>query len=263
MLLDSKLQNLKSIVKASESAVIAFSGGVDSSLVCAVSHEVLGSRVVAVTAVSQTYPPGELETARSIAKKIGIKLIVIRTDELKNPNFVKNPSERCYYCKRELLQRLEEIREKLEFKHIFDGTNRDDRSDIRPGLRAVKEFGVISPLADAELTKADVRKLASRFGLPNAEKPANPCLASRIPFGQGITREKLKRISQGEMFIRSLGLSVVRVRDHGTVARVEVGKDELAHAKELEGRIKSALIKLGYGRVEIDKRGYQSGGANL
>ncbi len=263
MSLDSKLKRLKTKVKGSESAVIAFSGGVDSSLVCMVSHEVLGDRAVAATATSQTYPPGELAAAKAIAKKIGIELIVIKTDELKNPNFSKNPSVRCYYCKRELLQRLERIRKRLRFKHIFDGTNRDDRSDFRPGLRAVEEFNVVSPLAEAGLTKAEVRKLAFKYGLPNADKPANPCLASRIPFGQKITLKKLKRIALAEAFIRSLGFRVVRVRDYGTAARIEVGGDELSRAKELEDKIFSALKKIGYAKIELDERGYQSGGANI
>lgn len=260
---DAKLRKLKSVVKACESAVIAFSGGVDSSVVCAVSKEVLGDHVVAVTAVSQTYPPGELENAKSMARAIGIKLYVIKTDELKNPDFYKNPKERCYYCKRELLKRLDEIRFKLGFKNIFDGTNRGDLSDFRPGLRALREFGVISPLAEAGLTKKEVRKLAARYGLPNAEKPANPCLASRIPFGQEITAEKLKRIAGGEKILRSLGFRVVRVRDHGTLARIEVGKEELPRAIVLEKRIISALKKLSYKSVEIDRRGYRTGGANL
>ncbi|MEM3420930.1 MAG: ATP-dependent sacrificial sulfur transferase LarE [Candidatus Hadarchaeum sp.] len=263
MSIENKEQRLKSCIKACESAVIAFSGGVDSSLVCAVSHEVLGDRAVAITAISPTYPPGELESARSVAKWIGIRLLVIKTNELKNPEFCRNPPERCYHCKRELLERLEKIRKKLGFKHIFDGTNRDDHRDYRPGLRALREFGVISPLAEAGLTKNEVRKLALRYGLPNAEKPASPCLASRIPFGQEITAEKLKRIARGEEFLRSLGFRVVRVRDHGNWARVEVGKEELDRAKELEERIISALKAMGYPTVAIDRGGYRMGGANL
>ena len=243
--------------------MIAFSGGVDSSLVCAVSHEVLGEKALAVTAVSQTYPPGELEIAREIAKGIGIKHIVITTYELNDPNFTSNPRERCYYCKRELLRQLDEIRRKLAFKHIFDGTNAEDYLDFRPGLRAIKEFGVVSPLAEARLMKVEVRKIASKYGLPNSGKPANPCLASRIPFGQRITPEKLERIARGEEFIHSLGFVVVRVRDHENMARVEVGKKELDRAKKLENKIALALKELGYDSAMIDPRGYQIGGANI
>ena len=158
--------------------MIAFSGGVDSSLVCAVSHEILGDRAIAVTVVSQTYPPRELGVAQAVAKRIGIKHLVITTDELNNPDFLANTAERCYYCKGELLRKLDGIRRELGFRHIFDGTNLDNRSDFRPGLRAVREFEVRSPLAEAGLTKEEVRELASRCGLPNADKPASPCIAN-------------------------------------------------------------------------------------
>jgi len=263
MSLDEKLQHLKSIIRGCESAVIAFSGGVDSSLVCAVAHEVLGERAVAVTAISQTYPPGEVEWAKKAAEHTGIKHITIITNELENPNFAANPPERCYYCKGELLRRLDGVRRELGFEKIFDGTNFDDFSDYRPGIRALREFGVVSPLAEAGLTKEEVRELSVNYGLPNADKPANPCLASRVPFGQEISPKKLERIARGEEFIRSLGFSVVRVRDHGELARVEVGKEELPRARELENEIVEALKGFGYEFVEVDPRGYRAGGANL
>jgi uncharacterized protein len=263
MTLAAKLQRLKSKIWDCESAVIAFSGGVDSSLLCAVAHEVLGDRAVAVTATSQTYPPGELVLARAIAKKIGIRLLVIKTAELRDPKFYKNPIERCYHCKRELLQRLDGVRGELGFRCLLDGTNFEDRSDFRPGLRAVKELGVVSPLAEAGLRKAEVRKLAAGYGLPNADKPANPCLASRIPFGERITKGKLRRIASSEAFVLSLGFRVVRVRDLGDSARVEVGRDELPKARELEPRIAAGLRKRGYKSAEVDEKGYRSGGANL
>jgi len=261
-MIDEKLSRMKSAIGECGSAVIAFSGGVDSSLVCAVAHEVLGGNVVAVTAVSLTYPPGEIEIARKVAEQIGIKHIIITTNELKDKNFTKNPAERCYYCKSELLRKLDGVRKKLRFEKIFDGTNLDDFLDIRPGLRAVKEFEVLSPLALAGMTKDDVRELAARLDLPNADKPANPCLASRVPFGQKITQRKLQRIAKSEEFLQSLGFRVVRVRDHGDLAKVEVGKDELKKARKLEDKICAALKKLGYARVEIDSRGYRMGGAN-
>jgi len=263
MSLDGKLQHLKSDIRGCESAVIAFSGGVDSSLVCAVAHEVLGEQAVAVTAISQTYPPGEVEWAKKAAEHIGIKYITIITNELDDPNFAANPPERCYYCKGELLRKLDGIRRELGFKKIFDGTNFDDFSDYRPGLRAIREFGVASPLAEAGLTKEEVRGLAVKYGLPNADKPANPCLASRVPFGQEISPQKLERIARGEELIRSLGFRVVRVRDHGELARVEVGKEELSRARELENEIVEALKRFGYESAEVDPRGYRTGGANL
>lgn len=258
-----KTQRLKSIILECGSAVIAFSGGVDSSVVCAVAREVLGDQVVAVTAVSSTYPPGELEVARAIAKQVGIKHRVITTDELRDPKFITNPTERCYYCKGELLRKLDEVRRELGFRCILDGTNHDDHSDFRPGIRALREFGARSPLAEAGLTKEEVRELATEYSLPTADKPANPCLASRIPFGQEITPEKLERIARGEEFLRSLGFRVVRVRDQGTCAKVEVGKEEVPRAQELEEKIVAALCGLGYSSVIIDPRGYRLGGANV
>jgi len=261
-MVDEKLSRMKSVIGECGSAVVAFSGGVDSSVVCAVAHEVLGNNVVAVTAVSPTYPSGEIEVAKKVAKRIGIKHKIITTHELKDKDFTKNPAERCYYCKGELLRKLDAVRKKLKFENIFDGTNRDDFLDFRPGLRAVKEFNVSSPLALVGMTKEDVRKLAARLGLPNADKPANPCLASRIPFGQKITLRKLRRISKSEEFMRSLGFCIVRVRDHGDLAKVEVGKNELKRARKLEGEICAALKKFGYARAELDSRGYRVGGAN-
>ncbi|MCK4405624.1 MAG: ATP-dependent sacrificial sulfur transferase LarE [Hadesarchaea archaeon] len=263
MSLDEKLQHLKSIIRGCESAVIAFSGGVDSSLVCAVAHEVLGERAVAGTAISQTYPPGEIEWAKKAAEHIGIKHITIITNELEDPNFAANPPERCYYCKGELLRKLDGVRRELGFEKIFDGTNFNDFSDYRPGLRALREFGVVSPLAEAGLTKEEVRELAVNYSLPNADKPANPCLASRVPFGQDISLQKLERIAKGEEFIRSLGFRVVRVRDHGELARVEVSKEELPRAQELENEIVEALKGFGYESAEVDPRGYRAGGANF
>ncbi len=262
MSLDEKIQRLKSAVKDCESAVVAFSGGVDSSLLCAVAREVLGDRAVAVTAVSPTYPPGEIDVAKEVAKKIGIEHLIITTNELDDPKFVSNPVERCYFCKSELLKKLDEVREELGFKKILDGTNYDDLSDFRPGRRAIEEFGVVSPLALAGLSKEEVRHLAADYGLPNSDKPANPCLASRIPFGSRITPERLERISKAEGFMRSLGFRVVRVRDHGDLAMVEVAKSEVGKALKLKNRIVENLKRLGYAFVTIDLEGYRSGSLN-
>lgn len=263
MSLDAKHQRLKAIIRDCGSAVIAFSGGVDSSLVCAVAKEILGNQAVGVTAVSKTYPPGELELAREIARRIGIKHFVIATDELQNPNFTTNPPERCYYCKSELFGKLDGIRRELGFKSILDGTNCDDFLDDRPGLRAAAEFEVMNPLALAGMGKDDVRLLAASYDLPNAEKPANPCLASRIPYGHEITAEKLDRIAKAEKFLRSLDFQVLRVRDHGDLARVEIGRDELFRAFELRGKIVKHLKGLGYKFVTLDLEGYRLGGSNV
>lgn len=263
MSFDEKLQHLRSVVKSCGSAVIAFSGGVDSSVVCAVAREVLGDKVVAVTAISPTYPQEELELARKIAEQIGMKQIIINTNELDDPNFVVNSPDRCYYCKSELLGKLDEIRRGMGFKCILDGTNCDDMLDHRPGLRAVAELGVINPLALAGMNKGDVRRAAAAYGLSNAEKPANPCLASRIPYGHEITAEKLDRIAKAEEFLRSLGFRVLRARDHGDLARVEIGKDELPRAFELREKIVEHLKGLGYRSVTLDLEGYRTGGANV
>jgi uncharacterized protein len=262
MHLAKKMDQLKSIIARCESAVIAFSGGVDSSLVCAVAYGILGERVIAVTAVSHTYPPGEIDVAKEVAKKIGIKHMIIQTDELDDSRFVANPIDRCYLCKGELLEKLEEIRKKLGFKNILDGTNNDDLADFRPGFRALKEFGVISPLALAGIGKKDVRQLAAEYDLPNFDKPANPCLASRIPFGCRITQEKLERIAKAEKFVQSLGFGVVRVRDHGDSASIEVAKSKLEKAFNLKNEMEKNLKELGYRFVTLDPNGYRSGSLN-
>lgn len=262
MSLAEKLERLKSTIAGCKSAVIAFSGGVDSSLACAVAHEVLGERAVAVTAVSPTYPPGEIDVAKEVANRIGIRHLIIETDELDDPKFVSNPIDRCYFCKGELLGKLDEIRKKLGFKKILDGTNHDDLSDFRPGSRALEEFGVMSPLALAGIGKEEVRQLAADYGLPNSDKPANPCLASRIPFGSRITPERLKRIAKAEGFLHSLGFRVVRVRDHGDLARVEVAKSELEKAFKLKDEVVKNLKQLGYTFVTLDLEGYRSGSLN-
>lgn len=260
--LEGKIERLESIIRQCQSAVIAFSGGVDSSVVCAAAHKVLGNMAVAVTAVSSTYQPEELEVARSVAERIGIRHLTIATDELEDENFASNPPDRCYYCKGELFGKLDGIRRELGFRHILDGTNHEDLSDYRPGLRAAGEFKVVSPLALAGMTKEDARRAALAYGLPNADKPANPCLVSRIPYGARISPEKLNRIAEAERFIRSLGFKVVRLRDHGDLARIEVGKDELELAFKLRAEIVEGIKKLGYKFVTLDLEGYRSGSLN-
>ena len=262
MSLVKKMERIKSIIAECESAVIALSGGVDSSLVCAVAHEVLSERVVAVTAVSHTYPPGEIDVAKEVAKRIGIKHMMIETGELDDPKFVANPINRCYLCKVELLGKLDDVRKKFGFKKILDGTNHDDLLDFRPGFRALEEYGVIKPLALAGIGKEEVRQLASEYGLPNFDKPANPCLASRIPFGCTITQESLERIAKAEGFMHSLGFEVVRVRDHGDLARIEVAKSELEKAFLVMNEVEKNLKRLGYRFVTLDLEGYRSGSLN-
>ncbi|KXA91059.1 hypothetical protein AKJ57_02610 [candidate division MSBL1 archaeon SCGC-AAA259A05] len=259
-----KERELKDLIKGYGSAVVAFSGGIDSSLVASIASEVLGDETVAVTAKSPVYPSWDEEDARKVSEETGIRHIFLDTQELEDENFVENPEDRCYYCKRGLLERLDEIRKKLGCEKILDGTNSSDFEDYRPGLRAVREFGGIvkSPLAEAQLKKEDVRKIAENRGLPNADKPSSPCLASRIPFGDRITSEKIERIESAEEYLRSLGFRIVRVRDHGKIARLEVAKKKIPNLLKRGGKIKERLKDLGYDYVSVDLKGYRTGSLN-
>ena len=263
-MLDEKIRELHEIIRSLESVVIAFSGGVDSSVVSAVCRAELGENAIAVTAVSPTYPPEELETAKKVAAELGIKHLVIETNEFEDPNFSANPTNRCYHCKLELCKKLKDVANELGAKHIVDGTNADDFNDYRPGIRAAKEHGVLSPLAMAKITKSEVRAIAEKLGLSVASKAANPCLASRIPYGTPITLERLQRIARAEKFIRDQGFEQVRVRDHGDIARIEVGANERAKFfdEPLLDSINRELTSLGYRFVTIDAGGYRQGSLN-
>lgn len=262
---DKKLGELKRYIKekGKNGVVIAFSGGVDSSTLAAVSHSVLGEKAVAVTAESPTYTPEELTEAKNVAKEIGIKLYIVHTDELSNENFSRNPEDRCYYCKKALLERLREVAGELGFKAVFEGTNFSDLADHRPGFKAVQEMdGVYSPWADTGFTKEEIRAFAGKIGLSVLDKPPLACLASRIPYNERITAEKLKRIARAEQTIRKLtGAKQLRVRDHNGLARIEVGKDErnLFSSVEIMDKIVADLKGLGFKYVTIDLEGYKTG----
>ena len=265
MSLNKKYERLKSFIreKGKEGVVIAFSGGVDSSTLAALCHEILGEKAVAVTAVSPTYPPEEIEDAKRVAQTIGIKHILIETNELSNENFVKNPENRCYHCKKELLNCLKSVAEKLGFKAVFEGTNFSDLSGHRPGFNAVKEMeNVYSPWAENNFTKEEIRIIAKRMGLSVSDKPPLACLASRIPFGERITAERLIRVGKAEQVIREItGARQLRVRDHNGLARIEVGKDErrLFFDAEVMDRIAGELKRLGFKYVTLDLEGYRTG----
>jgi uncharacterized protein len=244
--------------------VVAYSGGVDSSLVLRVAHEALGSRAVGVIGRSDSYAERELRLALDQAASIGARVEIVSTGELSDPRFRSNPADRCYHCKTELYRELALVAEREGAEAILDGTIADDLEDWRPGHRAARECGVRSPLAELGFTKADVRAAAASLGLASQDKPAAPCLASRIPYGTEITREVLHMVEQGEELLRSLGFRELRLRHHGEVARIEVGLDELPRFldPELRSRLTSGLKSLGYGYVAVDLEGFRSGSLN-
>lgn len=244
------------------SVVIAYSGGVDSSLVAALAREVLGERAIAVTGVSPTYTSEELETARVGAHALGIRWESVHTDESSAEEFVSNPPDRCFYCKRALIAELDEIRRREGFAAIVDGTNADDAFDRRPGRLAAEDAGVVSPLFDAGMTKQDVRELSRALGVEGWDKPAAPCLASRIPFGTRITPDRLSMVERAERAIRSLGFADVRVRHHGDVARIELPAEDIVRAVEARERLTEVCLAAGFTYVSLDLVGYRTGSMN-
>ncbi len=258
----NKLTQLKELLKTLPGAVIAYSGGVDSTFLTMVAREVLGERALAVTAVSPTYPEHQLSEAKEWAARFGINHTVIETNEFDELNFTENPPDRCYYCKMALFQELKQIAAAKGGWVILDGANLDDLSDHRPGHRAAKEIGVRSPLQEVGLTKQEIRDYSKEMSLPTWNKPAYACLASRVPYGSKITPEVLKRIELAEDFLTSLGLIQIRVRDHYPLARVEVGKTELELAWGNRDLISRKLHEIGYPYVTLDLDGFRSGSMN-
>ena len=261
-MLENKLEDLKEIIKTLDSVVIAFSGGVDSTLLSKIAFDVLGDKALAVTARSETYTKSELEDAIKLAKKIGIKHEVIVSEELDIPEFSHNPANRCYYCKKELLKKLKEIAEAHDFKYIIEGANFDDTDDYRPGMRAVEEMGVRSPLKEVKLTKAEIRELSKQFGLPTWDKPSAACLASRFPYGTEITREKLNVVGEAEVFLKSFDIRQLRVRHHDQIARIEVAEKDMEILLQNREQIVSKLKELGFTYVTMDLQGYRRGSMN-
>ena len=262
--LSEKLQKLKSILIDHASVIVAFSGGVDSTFLLKVATDVLGDKVIAVTAQSDTLASAEFDSANTSAALFGVRHMVVHTDEMCDPDFVTNPPDRCYHCKKTLFSRLTELAEELGVPNVIEGSNFDDLSDYRPGFRAVDEFAVSSPLKEAGMTKDDIRILSKQMDLSTWDKPAAPCLSSRIPYGSPITKEKLIRIEQGEAYLRSLGLKILRVRDHGEIARIEVPPGDISQLFR-NGRaveITEKFQSLGYGYVAVDLLGFRSGSLN-
>ena len=256
-----KYEILKNGIKKLDSAIVAFSGGVDSVLALKAAYDALGSNVVAVTADSPSLPRRELEEAKKIAEEIGAKHIIIDTEETENPSYLKNPGNRCYYCKTELYLKLRELSEQLGIKNILNGTNLDDLGDYRPGLKAADEHKVVSPLKDAKLTKSDVRELAKHLNLKAWDKPSSPCLSSRVPYGQEITLKKLKMIEEAENFLKDFGIIELRVRHFGRKARIEVNEGDKPIINSNFESIANKFNEIGFNELEISN--FKSGNLNL
>jgi uncharacterized protein len=259
-----KLRAMQDLLKDMGSVIVAFSGGIDSSLVLKVAYQMLGSDAIGVTAVSPTFPEMELEAARRIGGEIGARHLIIHTDQLRMMDFVRNDAGRCYHCKTDLYRALDALRRDLKVFALADGTNLDDLSDDRPGLTAAREWGVRSPLVEAQLAKTEIRTLAKDLGLSNWDKPAAACLSSRIPRGTAITVEKLTRIEQAEAALWHEGFRQYRVRDHGDLARIELALEEMDRMRDPARRVRlsARLRECGFRYATLDLDGYRQGGAN-
>ncbi len=258
-----KLAELEQILAPYGSALVAFSGGVDSSLALAAAARALPKHnVLAVTSNNETYLPSELSLAREFAESLGVKHLVVNTRELDNPDYASNPTNRCYFCKSTLYSDLTRLAEQKGYACVVDGANKDDEGDYRPGRKAARELGVVSVLSEAGMTKAEVRELAKHLDLPTWDKPALACLSSRFPYGQEITPEKLAQVARAEEFLRSRGYGQVRVRHHGEIARLEVGPEEMERAFAERDEISAELKTAGFLYVTLDLDGYRSGSLN-
>ncbi len=264
MTIELKWDRLKALLHTMGSAVLAYSGGVDSSVLLRAASEVLGPHLIAVTAVSETYPAGELASAQEFARSLGVTPRILHTEELSSEEFLRNPPDRCYYCKRELFGKLSQIAEQEGIPFVLDGSNADDLTDHRPGRRAALEFSIRSPLIETGFAKPEVRELARILGLPVWDKPSLACLSSRIPYGARITPEILRTVQTAEDLLHTFGFRQARVRHHGTTARIEVDRDEfgLLLSGGLARRIAASLKELGYTYVCLDLEGYRTGSMN-
>ncbi len=262
--LNSKLEELKKIILKLKKVVIAFSGGVDSTFLATISYQILGDNATAITIDIPQLPRDELEEAKQIANDLGIKHYIIESDQIDVSWFETNPKDRCYICKKINLSAVAKFCKEKGIEGIMiEGTNFDDLDDYRPGFQAVQELGVCSPLMDAKLTKNDIRQLSKELGLACWNKPSSPCLATRFPFGEKIIPEKLEMVYQAEKFLKSLGLSDVRVRVHGAIARIETSKQFFDIIFKETEKITAKLKSLGFGFVTLDLGGYRRGSMNI
>jgi len=264
MTLDDKFDKLKKSLRQMDRVIIAFSGGVDSTFLLKAASMSGLREVLAVTGQSESMPEEEFSFSKAIAGSFNVEHRIIRTNELDNNNYSKNPPDRCYYCKKELFGKLKEIAEKEDFPFILDGTNSDDAKDWRPGRRAAREEGIESPLLEAGLTKNEIRELSRSLGLPTWNKPATPCLSSRIPYGQEITAEALEKVGKAETFIRKFGIMELRVRNHSGVARIEIHPDDFGKLTGEQARkeIVNYLRSIGFKYITLDLQGFRSGSGN-
>ena len=262
--LAEKDQRLREVLASFSSAVVAFSGGVDSAYLAVVASQVLGSGALCVTADSPSYPEHHRSLALQVAQDFALRHEIISTAELERPEYRANPVNRCYYCKHELYTALQSLAGNRGIDVVLDGNNADDRGDYRPGRQAAREFGVRSPLDEAGLTKQEIRELSREVGLPTWDEPASACLSSRIPYDTEITDAKLRMVEQAEAALRGMGFRICRVRHHETLARLELGRDEIARALEPDVRdaIVRALRAVGYRQVAVDLEGYRMGSLN-
>ncbi|MBG1244545.1 ATP-dependent sacrificial sulfur transferase LarE [Nostoc sp. NZL] len=264
MMLTKKFEQLRALFQEMEQALIAYSGGVDSTLVAKIAYDALGDRALAVTAVSPSLLPEELEDAKIQAATIGIPHKIVQTHEMENPNYTSNPVNRCYFCKSELHDTLKPLALELGYPYVVDGVNADDLHDYRPGIQAAKERGARSPLAEVGVTKVEVRQLSQQLGLPWWDKPAQPCLSSRFPYGEEITVAKLQRVGRAEIFLRKLGWQNLRVRSEGDTARIELASEQIKEfvlTTDLQ-KVVSAFQDFGFLYVTLDLEGYRSGKLN-
>lgn len=264
MTIDQKYQQLQHILQAMESVLVAFSGGVDSTFVAKVACDVLGEYAQAATAWSEHYTEFNKQEFDELVKFLGVKHHTLKYTEFAIPHFQENPPERCYFCKRYLFEQFRQLAETQNLRHVVDGTNSDDTNDFRPGMQALRELGIRSPLKEAGLTKEEIRHLSQRLHLPTWNKPSMPCLATRVPYGTEITQDVLRMIHEAETFLNRFSFAQLRVRHHGNIARIEITREDMTRifAEHLDERIVARFKEIGYTYVTLDLQGFRSGSLN-